>query len=305
MASLAAPPIFVVGAHRSGTTWVFDALTAHPQVAGVFESHLFTRRGFAGLLVDDAWRDGLQEGHRELTGHGTGVGQLVDRGTVLAAVRDLSTRWLAEAIGDGDRFLVEKTPTHYNAIRLIAELFPSARFVHVLRDGRDVALSIRSAGSSWAPGWRNASYGPPWLAARAWSAAVSTARRQLASISNPSLEIRFEELLRDPVRGLRRLFEFCEIPADEAALSDIALRTRISRQPRTGEGSFRRRGREGDWREAFGPLDRFVFRLAAGDALAETGYAQPPGPALRYAQRLLQRARAKRDATVGRSEFRE
>ena len=298
--ALAAPPVFIVGAHRSGTTWLFEALCAHPEVGGAYESGLFTETGFGGLLQGHLWREEFEERNRALTTHHVGVGQLVDRPTVVAAVRDLSARWLAEALGEHVRYLVEKTPMHYQAVGLIAEIFPSARFVHVLRDGRDVALSMRAAGRSWQPGWRLMTYGPPWIAARAWANAVSTARRELDRVPNPSLEVRYEELRTDPVRVLRRLFDFCEIPADPATLDEIAARTSFSSHSGTGETSFRRRGEEGEWRRAFGPLDRLVFRLAAADAMAETGYAPPPGRMMSLAQRSLGRARARRDELLGR-----
>jgi hypothetical protein len=300
IASLAAPPVFVVGAHRSGTTWVFEALSAHPEVAGVFESYLFApRAGFAGLLHDELWRHGVQGHSRNLTGHGVGVGQLVDRATAIDAVRDLSGRWLGEAIGTDDRYLVEKTPEHYMTVRLIAEVFPSARFVHVLRDGRDVAVSMRAAGRTWQPSWKALTYGPPWFAARRWAQTVATARRELMQIANPSLEVRYEDLHRDPEQTLRRLFDFCDIPVDDAMLSDIATRTSFSSHASTGEKRFFRRGEVGEWRTAFGRLDPLVFRLAAADVMAEAGYGPPPGPALRRAQRLLDRARAKRDDVLG------
>lgn len=100
MADLDAPPVFVVGSARSGTTWVLDAYRTHPLVAGVFESKLFARpHGLSGLLHDDHW-----------SGRRSGLGVLTSRDEVVEVVRELASGWLAGALRPEHRFLVEKTP---------------------------------------------------------------------------------------------------------------------------------------------------------------------------------------------------
>src|SRR5207302_4815633 len=117
---LAIGPVFIVGQFRSGTTWVYDILTAHPEVGGAFESRLFTfADGIASLFTPRHF-----EHQVELLGTPHGVGQLITRERLASDVRELASGWLAAALQPRHRFLVEKTPDHYESMHVIAEIFP-------------------------------------------------------------------------------------------------------------------------------------------------------------------------------------
>jgi sulfotransferase family protein len=273
LSQLAAPPIFVVGLHRSGTTWVFDMLASHPEVAGVFESGLFSSNlGLATLFAEEHWyrdKDRL-ESDRRFFGASFRLNQILDRAELTRDVRDLSGRWLSRALGSGHRFLVEKTPQHLATMATIAELFPGAAFIHVIRDGRDMVVSRKAAARTW-PGLPSRSVQVGDTAAQ-WAAAVRAARETAEREGLRYTEIRYEEIRVDPQSGLRGLFEFCTIPADDELVARICEQTSISKQ-RRGEGdAFRRRGEIGEWRESFGLRDRFRFDRAAGGMLVELGY---------------------------------
>src|SRR3954447_5286613 len=274
LSHLGAPPVFVVGAHRSGTTWVYEMLTRHPHVAGVFESGLFSvNLGVAPLFHPTHWyRDPDRlEADREFFGHSFRLNQLLDRDEVRQDVAALSSRWLARALGPEDRYLVEKTPQHVHTMPIIAELFPGAAFIHVIRDGRDIAVSQRAVASSW-PG-----VGPPIgvtdMALR-WAEVIRTGRSHGESGGARYLEVRYEELRRDPGLGLGSMFEFCGIPFDDDLVHEICESTRF--EPSSGavdEGGFRRRAQVGEWRRRLSLPDRIRFDRAAGVLLVELGYA--------------------------------
>src|SRR5215210_3852033 len=96
---LAADPIFVLGHPRSGTTWVYDILTFHPEVAGVLESWLFTPGvGLARLFGDELWAEDRLQRHRETVGQVAGLAQLVTRQELADEVRRLAERLLARAL---------------------------------------------------------------------------------------------------------------------------------------------------------------------------------------------------------------
>jgi sulfotransferase family protein len=274
LSQLAAPPIFVVGLHRSGTTWIFDMLTAHPEVAGVFESGLFSARlGFAPLFAAEHWyedQEGRLESDRRFFGATFRLNQLIDRDRLVRDVRDLSGRWLSEALEPGHRFLVEKTPQHVETMAMIAEIFPDASFIHVIRDGRDMVVSRQAAARSW-PGLPSRSVNVGETASY-WAAGVRDARETAAEAGLRYTEIRYEQMRLAPQEGLRELFEFCSIPADEELIAGICESTSLERQQR-GEGdAFRRRGAVGEWRQTFHLRDRFRFDRAAGSMLVELGY---------------------------------
>lgn len=264
LADLDGPPVFVVGAARSGTTWVFDAYRAHPLVAGVFESMLFARlHGLSGLLHEDHWRDARN-----------GLGALVPKDDVVDRIREVASEWLSRAVRPEHRFLVEKTPAHGLVMGEIATIFPECRFVNVIRDGRDVCVSRRAAKRTWALTWR-AAPGPAEVArtARRWQREVRTARAATASLGDRVLEIRYEDVHSDPRAAYRRLYDFAGIPHDADLVERIHQKTDFELSGRLlDQTGFYRGGRVGDWRRSFNLLDGVVFNALAGEALVELGY---------------------------------
>ena len=264
LSGLHAPPVFVVGAARSGTTWVFDAYRAHPQVAGVFESMLFARlHGLGGLLHDDHWRDPR-----------TGLGALASRDEVVDEIRELASGWLSRALRPEHHFLVEKTPAHGLVMAEIAAVFPDCRFVNVVRDGRDVSVSRRAASRTWATTWaRFPGVIEVARSARRWRREVNAACEAAASLGERVLEVRYEELHHDPRAGYARLYDFAGIPYDDELLARVHQGTDFELSGRAADASgFYRGGRIGDWRRSFNVVDGLVFNALAGDTLVSLGY---------------------------------
>ena len=264
---LATDPIFVVGRFRSGTTWVYDILTAHPDAAGAFESWLFTGVcGLAPLFSPANFNHDVERFGRTYR-----LGQLVARERLIEDIRALASAWLAEALEPHHRFLIEKTPSHYETMGLIAELFPRARFVHVLRDGRDVAVSARAAAKSWGRGYFRGEIGS---VAADWEHVVRAARSNGGGLGDAFMEIRFEDLKASPHDGIRRLFDFCSMPYDDGLVSRVAGQTAFGARGQGGEDAFRRRGEAGDWRHRLSLLDCLRFERASHGFLVELGYAR-------------------------------
>jgi sulfotransferase family protein len=270
---LDAGPVFVVGQPRSGTTWVYDILTAHPEVAGVLESELFSdRTGLGALLQRGRWGPRSLATSIRVFAQPVGVPQLVPYEEVVSDVRELVARWLSNALGPEDRFLVEKSPRHAGQVRAIADVFPEARFVCVLRDGRDAMLSARAAAGSWAPVLRKAEGGSVWRGARLWERQVRALREATRDIDNPCLEITYEELWAAPEEGAARLYSFCGLPHDAALIAEVVEATSLERRRRTDHVGFRRGVGPGAWRDQLSLPRQVVFEVAAGPALAECGY---------------------------------
>lgn len=281
LSQLAEEPIFLVGHPRSGTTWVYDILTAHPQVAGVLESWIFTSSaGLAPLFRPEQWVPRLLERQQEIDGgRSIGLSQMVTREELAAEVRKLTGRLLARKLRPEHRFVVEKTPSPYTALEVVTEVFPGARFVHVMRDGRDVAVSLRAAARTWNPGWRTfaggrglARYRAVLRSARSWEATVRSTRNFGRRLGDRYFETRYEEIKGTPVRSIQAIFDFCRIPYDEALIRHIVSVTDFSRHAATGEDRFRRRGEVGDWRGRFSRVDALAFEAGSRGTLVDTGY---------------------------------
>ena len=255
-------PIFVIGAARSGTTWVYDILRHHPQVAGVYESWLFTpHNGIGSFFTDAHWPPKR-----------SGLGNLLPREDVLRYSRELVTSIMGHAIQPETRYLVEKSPNHAFAVPLIREFFPGARFICVIRDGRDVAVSVRAASRSWSKDWQNTFGRSMRVSAQVWKLTIQRARQEAQALGDDYMEIRYEQIHEDPFAAYQTLFDFCQIDYDDDILQNIFSATDFRKNYKPDEAEFRRGGRIGDWKQAFSPIDTLMFKQAAGDMLIDLGY---------------------------------
>jgi hypothetical protein len=267
---LAGPPVFIAGVARSGTTWVLDLFERHPEVCAVMETWLFTQtHGVTGVFAQPQWVPEFYEQQRGKSGLDHAAVQLLPYEQMAAELGELVAGWLMRAMGPGQRYLVEKGPMDIDAV---AAMFPEARFIHVLRDGRDVALSLDVASKSWAPEMRET---PLHVRGAHWAAGVEAARESGRLLGDRYLEVRFEALHADFEGSARTLFEFAGIPCSDALLEQIRSETQLehSYSSAARESRFRGKGQAGGWRERFTPREARAFARATGDLLVELGYA--------------------------------
>jgi len=183
----------------------------------------------------------------------------------------------------------EKTPIYVKSMRRIERALPEARFVHVIRDGRDVALSIRD---------RAVKEHPIDRIAERWVRRITRAREQAKRLEHYE-EIRYEALVLDTRATLERVCEVFELPWDDALLdyhersadrleemkrelpesgkrTTLSVERRMATHARTTEKPDPRRVSR--WRESMDRGDREQFESIAGPLLAELGYATGDGP---------------------------
>ena len=192
-------PVFLVGSERSGTTMLRLMLDSHPAVSFAAEFE---------FLVDQMGPDGrrpdLDAYHRYLStsrifeSSGLSVDPTLD-------YDDLVRGFLDAQVGDAD--LVGAT-VHYRFDQLL-ELWPNARFIHIVRDPRDVAPSCIKMG--WA--------GNVWFGLDKWIESEEDWSRFAPSVSaNRIFEVRFEELVADHQAELTRLCTWLGVPWTEEML---------------------------------------------------------------------------------------
>jgi hypothetical protein len=221
----------VGGCGSSGTTLLIHLLSRHPQVASAPELNFFNHpesldlRRFAASIDALLARRRLTPGYKQVATFMGPRGQLgIDRELLArwaASARDASElhRMLARHVCEraGATHFVEKTPTNVYAFAALARLEPEARLVHLVRDGRDVAASLGRRGKSlYASGSR-------WL----YDTLAGLRARGHASY----LEVRYEDLVRDPAATLARVFAHIGLAPTESA-------------PAEGPGTYRE-----DWRQ--------------------------------------------------------
>lgn len=268
--------IFAVGARRSGTNWLARILSARPDVMGMpSETYLFSRGiaplaklfqhatpGLPKTAVTYMSRDAFREAARAF------VDRVFEENLVVANAPDAG-------------YLVERTPWHVYNLDLIAEVYPEAPIVHIIRDGRDVARSLLS--KDWGPATME-------LAAEEWRSSVTAGQAAGESLPN-YVEVFYEELLADPEAGIRSLYDRLALDPSPEALERAVVE---SRSAFNVDPAFPWIG-SGKWRTAIAPADLRAFDRIAGPLLEELGYDRESPPPGGTRERLPRLALAVRD----------
>ncbi|MFV1959284.1 MAG: sulfotransferase [Planctomycetota bacterium] len=264
------PHLFIVGSPRSGTTWIHRMLLDLDGVVGGPETQFFI--GFASAL--HSYEFSLTQDKR------AGLGWYLD---YEAFLRELRRLWvivmgpLVEQV-EHPRVLIEKTPSHARFVREIHMVLPAVRFLHVIRDGRAVAASLMAASKTWARSWAPSRARE---AIRLWKRHVRAAREARELVGNERyLEVRYEEMLAQPLEGLRRIARFAGLDPAEEALSPVverhdadAIRAGLGHAVWAGEPEgFLRTAKADAWRRDLGLWDRVQIRSHAGSFLRSLGY---------------------------------
>lgn len=191
------PRFFVMGAGRSGTSLLHRLLSRHPRIHCSHELRLLELVVLAGALVD------VQGGPKvpdqpNVSPFGVEVGKAYAR--LLAG---------AQLAAHGRTIYGDKYPPYCEQIHLLDRLFPTARFVHIVRDGRDVVASALQAFVA-NRGWRRGTTTPsPQRIAEAWARAVRHARDYSKRLGPARyFELRYEALVSAPGETLTDVFRF-------------------------------------------------------------------------------------------------
>jgi hypothetical protein len=170
----------------------------------------------------------------------------------------------------------DKTPMYMQNLRLLERLFPDARFVHLIRDGRDAALSFLAmprgiVTETWMHPRTPADF------ACQWRTEVAAARRLGRRVGPRYLEVRYEELVAGVETVLQRICDLAGL-AYEPAMADYAGNVDVSAKPH--QQRLRQPPTKGvrDWRIQMQPGDVAAFEHVAGDVLQELGYETSHAP---------------------------
>ncbi len=172
--------------------------------------------------------------------------------------------------------LLDKAPAYSNYINHIDRFIPKVKFIHMIRDGRDVASSMVAASRDWGRPWAPADFS---AAAAQWKEHVEGAQKA-KQFAGRYMEVRYEDLLSNGAPVLRDVLEFMGVPSDPEVATAIYENHRFEKMKVKGKGAgdftlpkqFFRKGQSGDWRNSMNSKERFLFQEAAGDLLTELGY---------------------------------
>lgn len=292
-------PIFIVGAPRSGTTMLQYRLRNHPRISlPTGESHFFiplyrNQARFGDLSRLENVRAVLQAMHRQsrdfLEGDLHGLKFDVDalarelhaegRHTMPAIISGLFEK---NAQGEGKARWGDKTPYYVMHIPKLLEWFPDAQIVHLIRDGRDVALSLFGRQHDF-------HVYNTYFSAEYWESYVEKGHALGKALApGQYLEVRYEDLLAQPEDTMKRLCAFLgeEFSAElfDVTPVDDPGKTPLVHQPLQADNA-------GKWRSRMSASQIRAFESVAGTTLDEFGYAlltagKPPALAVKAAYRL-------------------
>jgi hypothetical protein len=311
------PYVFLVGCPRSGTTLLHRIVDAHPDIAVINETQWVPQRWErrVGVAPDGTVTPRFVP---QLLAHRRFSRLQIEARHVENLVQDGYPKHYASFVTElfdlhgqlkGKRLVGEKSPGYVRHLPTLHALWPESRIVHLIRDGRDVALSVLDWKKSDHIVGRYSTWGEDRMATAAlwWEWHVRLGR-DAADVIGPEryCEVRYESLVADPEGECRRLSAFLEVPYDDAMLRFHEGRTRV-KPGRVSKAAWlpvtpglRR------WEEQMQSDDAARFEAAAGHLLEELGYrrvATPTSEQLRSAARLREafanEVRARRRAVPG------
>lgn len=278
------PFVFIVGCPRSGTTLLRRMVDAHPLIAVTRrETHwipaCFRKRiGITpdGMVTHDliSWLTGYER-FQFMNISQTELEALLAAQPALPYADFVSSVFDLYAKHEGKTLAGDKTPGYARQVPTLHALWPAARFIHLIRDGRDVCLSFLD----WAKSPRIVGRFLPWTqdpvasAALFWEWHVRLARRAASGLpSKLYWEVRYEALVSQPREQCASVCTFLELPfSDRMLLADVPPR---KRRPGLDAKHARLPPTPGlrDWRSQMQPEHIQRFEAMAGDLLEELGY---------------------------------
>jgi hypothetical protein len=267
--------LYIIGSPRSGTTMLQILLGNHPQVATTVELTLFSKYIGPWLKTWD-----MEVQNRAERGWHQGLPMLWDAAENDQFLSEFLRRAYAklDERTPGRTHVLDKNPGYSLHVHTIKRLIPNARFVHMIRDGRDVACSLAAAKETMGFGMKRlAEGGALW---RQWVEGA----REAARYPDSYLEVRYEDFLTQGADLYARVLEFCGLPADREWITRTLEENTFDKMKARGASADRettisthhyRQGQAGKWREQFQLQDRWEFDRVAGRLLIELGYAQP------------------------------
>ena len=261
--------VLITGATRWGTAWVQHLLDAHPEVCAKGEGH-FTDILFPKIAtaINEYNSECEKVGNRlQLAGQpGNAAGQTFDDVDYLlkASIGLTFLRWQKDP---AVTCIAEKTPEHVLSLDILARLLPEAHVIHVVRDGRDEAVSAWRFNAEISKGAFLGRF-PTFndyadVFAEQWTRSIGAARNFGRKHSDRYLEIRCEDIISDTPHQAGSIFQRAGVQPDFELLRlcmDAAWdEAQVDIQP-------------GIWRSVFDDQSQRIFRRKSGELLKLLGY---------------------------------
>lgn len=260
--------IFIIGSPRSGTTWLHSILADHPSVASIAPVELTHFANYLPALVD-RWELQKKNISKGLT---QGLPVIWSDEEFREFLADFTDRVYDKVLerNPAATHIVDKHPNYSNHTGLIRQFYPNAKFIHVLRDGRDVAISSKSAHERL-----DFMHDDVGEMARKWVRFIGNARKADDGAGN-YLEVKYEDMLADGMANLSRIFHFAGLAISDENLAGLLDKHSMEKNPVSGANTGINKIRHDKKRlynEKLTLEERYVFDVIAGKLMKNLGYA--------------------------------
>jgi LPS sulfotransferase NodH len=290
---------FIFGHARSGTTLLMRLARLHPDVHCNYQAHFFTRQPLLKSLVNTPEAEEWLGRKSNRWNQGRDLSPLVLR----AAADFIMERDAAKA---GKRIVGDKSPSstiHGQAVRDMHSVYPDAKLVYIVRDGRDVLISerfrnlveesrflkaedkriveeLRQDQSQFTNGTRSIfTESVIQRVAAGWVRNLQETEDEGRRLFGENYHgMRYEDLLKTPFAEMKKLWEFLGVQADpsleKTIVEEMSSNPDEEWQAQRNEGiaSFLPKGQAGNWQRLFTAKDKSVFKEVAGEMLIKWGY---------------------------------
>lgn len=295
---------FILGHARSGTTILMRLVRLHPEVHCNYQAHFFTRAPMLKSLVDTPEAAEWLSRKSNRWNRGRDLSPLVLRAAAdFIMERDAIREGKASASIIGDKS--PSSTIHGQVVRDTHAVYPDAKLIYIVRDGRDVLISERFRNfvedskfltaedrriladlkrdqTPFTDG-RRSIFTEAFIRqiARRWADDVNEIDSESKRLYGQNyFSLRYEDLLARPFAEMQKLWAFLGVSADAALETDVnnEMGQNLDEEwqaRRAGDiASFLPKGKAGNWRNMFTTHDRGVFKEVAGEAMVKWGYEQ-------------------------------
>jgi hypothetical protein len=294
------PKFFILGHARSGTTLLMRLVRLHPEVHCNYQAHFFTRQPTLKALVDSAEIEEWLTRKSNRWNYGRDLSPLILRASADFIMERDAARQGKPIVGD-------KSPSsviHGQVVRDMYSVYPDAKIVNIVRDGRDVLVSerfrnfveesrfltpedkrimadLRTDPTPFSDG-RRSLFTEPFIRhiAKRWADDVSEVDAEAQRLYGQAYySLRYEDLLAAPFDEMLEIWKFLGVKKIGKAL-EKAVQAEMSANPdeewqaqrNESIASFLPKGQAGNWQRLFTARDKALFKEIAGETLIRWGY---------------------------------
>lgn len=276
---------FVCGAAKSGTTWLQRLLDAHPQVVCSGEGHFIGKLALPMVRMRDHYNEVLAQA-ADVVYEGKPYHLKLDDRDLVPHIRSLIVTLMQKRLKPGARAIGDKTTRYYDFLDQLKILFPDARFLHIVRDPRDVAVSLlyqrmRNGHSDALVIGSAARRDMVFNAMRNWLEAIQKFDRFSAAHPGHCLEVRYEDLSTEPRPVMRAAFDLLGVTATNQVIDEVVASASFEswsgRSPGQEDAqSFHRKGIVGDWKTALDRDEIDEINAVCGALMSQMDYSAVP-----------------------------